>query len=79
MTEQLPNETAHEENTPKGRRPTHRLYFIKDAETKNPRWLEIGSAWQAEGGSIRLVMDRLPYDGLPDAEAAEFVLLPTKP
>ena len=61
--------------TGQGNRPTHRVYFIKDPESKQAKWLEIGAAWQNEKGSISMTIDRMPYNGFPEGGECKFTLV----
>jgi hypothetical protein len=45
------------------RQPTHRLYTVK-GDDKNPRWIEIGAAWESrDEKGFTLSLDALPTDG----------------
>ena len=80
MVDQLPNQTAHEKHhtVSTAPQPSHRLFLIKDRDTKRPRMLEIGGAWELERGILEIIIDRLPYDGMPEGEQAIFHLYPIR-
>ncbi len=67
------------DETTQSKRPTHRVCYIKNPDAKNSRWLDLGAAWETNNGGYTVIIDRLPYEGLPhDEDELRLILQPIK-
>lgn len=62
------------------RRGTHRLMYIVNPESENrQKWLELGEGrLNPVSGHLSFTMDRMPYQGFPEGQECEFILLADK-
>ncbi len=62
---------AGEQQRLKGKKPTHRAYYIKENGEKS-FWMPCGAAWvHRDGKGFRIKLDAMPIDGVVELRMIE--------